>query len=263
MHAIRTTTAVAVAAAVAALTAGCGGSGHSAGPAAAGSPAAAGQSVTTPAPGSDNGVAGRSAEEILQQSVQALTDAHAVRAVGTVGGEGQAITMDLRLDTAGNCTGTLGQAGVGSFQVVKAGQELWVKPDQAFWQSHGGSALADAVGDRYLKTTSDDPDFGDIAGLCDLGALADQLGSTASDLAKGATSTVQGRPAIALTRGTDSGTATLYVATDGSPVPLRLEQSVGAVEFSEFGTPVPSATPGPDQSVDIDQLQPEAGPTTI
>ncbi|MFF0391050.1 hypothetical protein ACFYS8_20510 [Kitasatospora sp. NPDC004615] len=263
MHAIRTTTAMAgAAAAVAALTAGCG-SGHSTGPGAAGSPAAATATATAPAPGTDNGVAGRPADEILRQSVQALTDAHAVRAVGTVGGDGPAITIDLRLDTAGNCTGTLGQSGVGSFQVVKAGQQLWVKPDQAFWQSHGGAALADAVGDRYLKTTSDDPDFGDIAGLCDLGALADQLGSAASDLAKGATSTVQGRPAVALTRSTDSGTATLYVATSGPPVPLRLEQSVGAVDFSDFGTPVPSATPGPDQSMDIDQLQPEASPTTV
>ncbi|WP_152644871.1 hypothetical protein [Kitasatospora griseola] len=265
MHTTRTMTAVAgAAAAVAALTAGCGGSGGSTGPAAAASPAAATATAGTPAPGADNGVAGLPAAEILQRSARALRDARSVRAVGTIAGGGQPITMDLRLDTDGNCTGTLSQTDVGGFQVVKAGQQLWVKPDQAFWQSHGGSALADQVGDRYLKTTSDDPDFGEIGTLCDLGGLADQLGAATSDLTKGAATTVQGRPAVPLARSTDTGTATLYVAAQGPPVPLRLEQDVGAVDFEEFGTPVPSATPGPDQSLDIDRLQqPEATPTTV
>ncbi|MGW4383006.1 hypothetical protein [Kitasatospora sp. NPDC004531] len=259
MHTTRTMTAMAgAAAALVALTAGCGGSGRSTGPA-AGSPAAA----TAAATGADNGTAGLSAQEILQRTAQALKDARAVRAVGTVAGGGQPITMDLRLDLAGNCTGTLSQSDVGGFQVVKAGHQLWVKPDQAFWQSHGGPALADQVGDRYLRTTSDDPDFGEITGLCDLGALADQL-AAADDLTKGAATTVRGRPAVTLTRSTDTGTATLYVATDGPPVPLRLEQPAGAVDFSDFGTPVPSATPGPDQSMDIEDLQqPSAGPTSV
>ncbi|WP_143200458.1 hypothetical protein [Kitasatospora sp. CB01950] len=257
-------TAVAgAAAAVVALTAGCGGSGHPTGPGAAGTRAAGTTTAASSAPGPDNGAAAQQPAEILQRSAQALRDARSVRAVGTVAGGGAPITMDLRLDLDGNCTGTLSESDVGGLQVVKAGQQLWIKPDQAFWQNHGGSAMADAVGDRYLKTTSDDPDFGEVTGLCDLGSLADQLGA-ADDLTKGATSTVQGRPAVALSRTTDGGTTvTLYVATDGQPVPLRLEQEAGTVDFSEFGTPVPSATPGPDQSVDIDQIQPEASPTTV
>ncbi|MFJ5926699.1 hypothetical protein ACIQF6_29255 [Kitasatospora sp. NPDC092948] len=250
---------------VAALTAGCGGSGGSTGPSAAAGRAAATATTAAPGPGTDNGAAGQPAAQILQRSAQALRDARSARAVGTIAGGGQPITMDLRLDTAGNCTGTLSQSGVGGFQVVKAGQQLWVKPDQAFWQNQGGSAPAQ-LGDRYLKTTADDPDFGEIGSLCDLGALADQLGSATDDLTKGATTTIQGRPAVPLSRSTDTGTATLYVAADGQPVPLRLEQDVGAVDFSDFGTPVPSATPGPDQSLDIDQLQqqqPESSPTTV
>ncbi|MFD7731750.1 hypothetical protein ACFV6F_15340 [Kitasatospora phosalacinea] len=203
----------------------------------------------------DNGVAQLPADRVLQQAAQALKDAGAVRTVGAVSSQGARIDLDLRLDSAGHCTGTLGQSGVGSFQVVKAGPDLWVKPDQEFWATHGGEALSQLVGDRYLKTTSDNPDFAEIGELCDLDALADQLGTGKTGLAKGAPTTVQGRPALTLTADTGTGPGTLYVATTGSPVPLELTKSTGTVEFSDFGTPVPSATPGPEQSLDLDQLE--------
>ncbi|KDN86778.1 hypothetical protein KCH_14080 [Kitasatospora cheerisanensis KCTC 2395] len=244
------------AAAAAVLAAGCGGSGGSGGPAAAGSPAAA------TAAASDNGVAALPAAEILQRAVQALRDARSVRETGTVGGNGMTITVDLRLDGAGSCAGTLRQAGVGGFQVVKAGQELWVKPDHAFWENNGDPALAELVGDRYLKTTSDNPQFAEVVDLCDLGALANRLGSGGSDLAKGAATTVQGHRTIPVTGHSDTGSGTLYVAADGPAVPLRMERDTGGrVDLGDFGTPVPSATPGPDQSVDLDQLQPGASPS--
>ncbi|MFD8600296.1 hypothetical protein ACFV1L_35380, partial [Kitasatospora sp. NPDC059646] len=238
------------------LAAGCGGPGGSGGPSAAGSPAAAGAAA------SDNGVAALPAAEILQRAVQALKDARSVRETGTVAGDGLTVSVDLRLDVAGSCTGTLRQAGYGGFQVVKAGQELWVKPDHAFWENNGDPALAELVGDRYLKTTSDNPQFAEVVDFCDLGALANKLGSGGSDLTRGAATTVQGRSAITVTGHSDTGSGTLYVATGGPPVPLRMERDTGgAVDLGEFGTPVPAATPGPDQSVDLDQLQPGASPS--
>ncbi|MFJ5231587.1 hypothetical protein ACIQBJ_17055 [Kitasatospora sp. NPDC088391] len=276
MHGIRVTAATGTAL-LAVLAAGCGGSGGGSG---GSSPSAAGPGGTTAsatatgtapgtaagaASGTENGIGQSTAPEVLQRAVQALKDAGAVRAVGTVSGGGSQIGMDLRMDTAGNCTGTLSQSGTGSFQVVKSGQQLWVKPDLAFWQSHGGAAAAELVGDRYLKTTADNSDFAEIGDLCDLGALADQLGTGRTGLAKGAPTTVQGRPALPLTStsGTTSGTGTLYVASTGSPVPLRLEKATGTVDFSDFGTPVPSGTPGPAQSLDLDQLQSPAASSPV
>ncbi|WP_158715077.1 hypothetical protein [Kitasatospora phosalacinea] len=265
-------TAVTGAALAAALAVGCGSSGGpdgagsaagstAGGPAASGTGSAVSASAAAATRDGDNGVAQLPADEVLQRAAQALKDAGAVRTVGTVSSQGARIDLDLRLDTSGHCTGTLGQSGVGSFQVVKAGPDLWVKPDEEFWLSHGGEALSQLVGDRYLKTTSDNPDFAEIGELCDLGALADQLGTGRTGLAKGDPTTVQGRPALTLTAdsdsdsGTGTGPGTLYVATTGSPVPLKLAKSTGAVEFSDFGTPVPSATPGPEQSLDLDQLE--------
>ncbi|MFJ1754592.1 hypothetical protein [Kitasatospora sp. NPDC088134] len=263
MHGIRVTAAATGAALLAVLAAGCGSSGGSGGgssPAATGPASAA---STTAAAGADNGVGQLSAPEALQRAVRALKDAGAVRAVGTVSGGGSQISMDLRMDTVGSCTGTLTQSGTGSFQVVKSGQQLWVKPDLAFWQSHGGSAAAELVGDRYLKTTADNADFAEIGDLCNLGTLADQIGTGKTDLAKGAPTTVQGRPALTLTNSASTGTGTLYVASTGSPVPLRLEKATGTVDFSDFGTPVPTATPGPAQSLDLDQLQSPAASASV
>ncbi|GAA2092791.1 hypothetical protein GCM10009759_18750 [Kitasatospora saccharophila] len=263
MRAIRVATAVTGAAVAAALVAGCGsGSGGPGGAAGATGSAVTASAAAATAAG-DNGVAQLPADQVLQRAVQALKGAGAVRATGSVAGEGARIDMDLRMDTSGDCTGTLSQSGTGSFRVVKAGTDLWVKPDREFWQSHGGEAMAQLVGDRYLKTTSDDPDFGEIGSLCDLGALADSLGSAGGDLAKGAPTTVAGRPALTLTADSGTGTGTMYVATTGSPVPLKLEKATGAVEFADFGTPVPSATPGPDQSLDLDQLQSPAPTASV
>ncbi|WP_157845352.1 hypothetical protein [Kitasatospora phosalacinea] len=263
MHGIRVVTAVAGAAVAAVLAAGCGSGGTGAGGApASGTGSAVTASAAAATGAGDNGVAQLPADEVLRQAVQALKDAGSVRAAGSVTGEGARIDMDLRMDASGDCTGTLGQAGTGSFQVVKAGQDLWVKPDREFWQGHGGDAMAQLVGDRYLKTTADNPDFGEIASLCDLGALADSLGTGKTGLTKGTPTTVAGRPALTLTA--DSGSGTVYVATTGSPVPLKLEKATGTVEFGDFGTPVPSATPGPDQSLDLDQLQsPASSPTVV
>ncbi|MFJ4679879.1 MULTISPECIES: hypothetical protein [unclassified Kitasatospora] len=263
MHGVRLRTAAVGAAAAAALVAGCGsGSGGSGGPAASGTGSAVTATAAAASAPGDNGVAGLPADQALQRAVQGLRDAGAVRTAGTLSTQGARIRVDLRLNAAGDCTGTLGQLGVGSFEVVKAGPQLWVRPDQEFWQTHGGSAMSDRVGDRYLRTTSDNPDFAEITELCDLTALADRLGSAGSGVTRGEPATVQGRPALALSGG--SGTGTLYVATTGAPVPLELEQDTGKVEFSEFGTPVPSATPGPDQSLDLDQLEsPAASPSVV
>ncbi|MEV4558065.1 hypothetical protein AB0K51_13890 [Kitasatospora sp. NPDC049285] len=255
--------------AVAALVAGCGtgSDGWAKGPTPSHSSAAVSASAAAASQGAatagDNGVAQLPAADIVQRASQALRDAHAVRAAGTVEALGQTITLDLRLDTAGNCNGSLGLGGEGGFKLVKAGQQLWVKPDRVFWDAHGGAGIADLVGDRYLKTTVDDPDFGELGSLCDLGALADQLGSDTASLTTGAATTLRGLPAVPVSGSSDGEPGTLYVATAGAPVPLRLEKSAGAVDFTDFGTPVPSATPGPNETVDLNELTPGSSPSTV
>ncbi|WP_441247261.1 hypothetical protein [Kitasatospora sp. McL0602] len=276
MKSKQTALALLAAAVVASAAAGCGGSSGGTSRAAASGPAStsastaastaasASGSASASAAGSPNGVEGLAAKEIVSKSAQALKDAGAAKVTGQVTDGGQQTTLDLRMDTAANCSGTMGLAGQGSFQLVKQGTQLWIKPDQAFWQSHGGPATAQLVGDKYLRTTSDNPDFADVASLCDLKQIADQVVSGPSQVSIGSQTTVDGQQALAV-NGTDNDEkGTLYVALRGRPYPLRLEKtgnSPGKLDFKDFGTPVPTTTPSPDQSVDLDQLQKEVSAT--
>jgi len=255
-------------AAGAVLVAGCGGSGGGKDKP-TGTESGTAVSAAPAAGGSANGVENLPARQIVTRSVQALKDGHSARAVGALTSTGQRISLDLALDTDANCSGTMSLGPDGSFQLVKVGQDLWLKPDQTFWESHGGSAVAKLVGDKYLKTTADNTDFGDVTSLCDLGQLADSIGRNTGPLTTGPQTTVQGTPAVTVT-GTDQGEpGTLYVATQGRPYPLRIEKTSGSesggIDFRDFGTPVPTTTPSPDQTVDLDQLKREVGsaPSTL
>ncbi|MER5640549.1 hypothetical protein ABT095_26820 [Kitasatospora sp. NPDC002227] len=225
------------------LVAGCGSGGG-------------GSTAPTSAQPSGNGVESLGAKDIVARSVQTLKDGRSAHLTGQTSSDGQTVTMDLAMDTTGNCAGTVSQTDQGTFKLVKLGKQVWVKPDAAFWQTHGGPATAQLVGDKYLKTSSDNPDFAQLASVCDLNTLADSIGSV-DTVTTGGRTTVNGTDAVALngTKGADSGT--VYVAVTGKPYPLRIEKSGGKLDFKDFGTPVPTTTPSPDQSIDLDELNRE------
>ncbi|MCU7822740.1 hypothetical protein [Kitasatospora sp. DSM 101779] len=223
---------------------------------------AGGTAARSSAPASaqpENGVAALPGPEIVQRSVAALKEAGSVRITGRGSSQGQTVTFDLSADTAGNCAGTMGLSGQGTFRLVKLGTQLWVKPDEVFWRTHGGAATEDLVGDKYLKTTTDNTDFSEIGTVCDLDALGSALvEQTPGGLAVGRPVTVDGTPAVPVTGTADGATSTLTVATRGRPYPLRMERTggeeTGRVELKEFGTPVPTQTPAPSDTIDLDRL---------
>ncbi|GAA2747495.1 hypothetical protein GCM10010440_43460 [Kitasatospora cinereorecta] len=209
------------------------------------------------------------AQEIVRRSVQALKEGRTAHAVGALTSAGQRIALDLALDTDANCSGTMSLGTEGGFALVKVGKDLWIKPDQTFWDAHGAASVGKVAGDRYLKTTEDDADFGDVTSLCDLTQLADSIGQNAGAVTRGTQTVLGGIPAVTVTGVDEEGEpGTLFVSTQGRPYPLRMEKSSGSdsggIDFKDFGVPVPSATPGPDQSIDVDQLRQQtlpSGPT--
>ncbi|WP_354643517.1 hypothetical protein [Kitasatospora camelliae] len=234
--------------------AGCGADG-SAPPSGA---APVGTRSVPPAPSGANGVDRLEPREIVDRSVQALKDGYSARAAGWISDAEQEIAIDLVLDTDADCTGVLSLGEAGSLQLVKSGATLWVKPDALFWAARGTSDLARQVGDRYLRTTETDPDFADVAALCDLVQFADSIGREGGTLSRGDRETVGGTPAIAVESSGTEDPGRLYVATEGRPYPLRLEKTgaeLGRIDFTEFGVPVPTAVPSPEESVDLDQLR--------
>ncbi|MEV5148280.1 hypothetical protein AB0L14_28785 [Streptomyces sp. NPDC052727] len=178
-------------------------------------------------------------------------------------------SLELTLDRAGNCAGKLVMgADGGSVALVKRSDQVWMKPDTAFWKAQlpgrQGDAVAARLKNRYLHGSTKDTVLRGMSGTCDLTAFQKEAAESSphTTLAKGKETKVDGTKVIPLT-GTEHGgkKIALYVT---SATPHRLvratQQGAGIdqdLTFTGYDEPVPSATPAPAQSVDISELQRE------
>ncbi|MFF1921841.1 hypothetical protein ACFVW8_14855 [Streptomyces sp. NPDC058221] len=208
------------------------------------------------------------AQQIADRSRDALLGAHSMhlRTKGDLGRGRTPMSVDLTLDRDDNCTGSvdLGNSQ-GSVRIVKRGDEVWIKPDADFWKNQvpdGGQAFAAILNGRYMKASADDPRLLTLTKACDLDTfqklVSDNADNDHGTLNKAARTTLGKAPVVPLTRMRGETTLRLYVAATGKPYPLRLTvQGGGAdatVDFSAFDKPVPTSTPPPDDTFDINAL---------
>lgn len=208
------------------------------------------------------------AEEIAERSRDALLDVDSLHlsARGSTDGTGSEASVDLTLDREGNCAGGIDMGDDGSVEIVKRGDDVWLKPDAAFWDNHvpiGGSTFDAILDGRYMKASADDPRLLEVTEVCDLDTfrklITDNVGSADLDtLTKGAKTDVNGAPTVPVTRAEGDERVTAYVAAEGTPYPVRITvrgaDEEGTVSFSGFGRPVPTATPSAAESVDVTAL---------
>ncbi|MFJ9813877.1 hypothetical protein ACIRU3_01150 [Streptomyces sp. NPDC101151] len=180
--------------------------------------------------------------------------------------KGEVKSMDLSLDGDGNCVGTVWMgADGGRVQIVKQGDEVWMKADSAYWKAElpgrEGTAAAELFKDRYIHGTTHDSDLKDWADVCDLHALQKDLtdASVEESLTKGDETTVDGIPVIPLSGREDGEPFTVYVTTDSPHLLVEGTQKGDdtdlTVKLSDYGEPVPSATPSASESVDVSKLE--------
>ncbi|MFD7630088.1 hypothetical protein ACFV7Q_29385 [Streptomyces sp. NPDC059851] len=213
-----------------------------------------------------NGIEDEGAQVIVDRARAELAGARSVRMVAQVQDATGTTTLDLHLDVNGNCTGSVGlPKGGGSADVVKRGQDVWLKPDDAFLRSQvpgpaGDNAIA-LINDRWIHGNAGNALLRGLTQVCDLKDFQRTYASrpTSEKLTKGGTTSVNGQAAVTVT-GRDGGdTATYYVATEGEPRLLRVEGvesgQRGRADFSAYGEPVPAKTPPPEQSVNLSELQ--------
>ncbi|MEU6353968.1 hypothetical protein ABZ896_32330 [Streptomyces sp. NPDC047072] len=218
-----------------------------------------------------------SARELADQAKDNLLDARSVhlkltdRSASTRTSGTQPASMDLTLDRHGDCVGSMRMgADGGSVEIVKQGDEVWMKPDTAFWKAQvpggQGDAVAELFKDRYIHGSTRDALLKGMADTCDLTAFQKEIDSDSSDggaLTKGAQTTVDGTKVVPL-KGTEDGKrAVLYVTSDTPHRLVRATQKGGGtdvtLDFSGYGEPVPSKTPSAKDSVDVGKLQDELG----
>ncbi|MFF4826937.1 hypothetical protein ACFY20_28650 [Streptomyces sp. NPDC001312] len=216
-----------------------------------------------------NGIADKSPKEIRHQAYQALLSAKSVRMTlkdtGSAAQKGNRPSSgDLSFDQAG-CTGSVAMGTQGTFQIVRRGTEVWMKPDATFWKTtvpgREGTADAERFKNRYIHGTTNDASMKELADVCSIKVLQKPLGSVApfTDVKKGAETTFNGMKAIPLTGKVDGKAATYYVATQGKPYLIGGTQKGNGTDLtftlSDYDKPIPSATPSANESVEVSQME--------
>jgi len=181
----------------------------------------------------------------------------------------QPTSMELALDQDGNCVGSMemGARG-GSVEIVKQGDEVWMKPDADFWKAQvpggQGDAVAELFKNRYIHGSTSDAMLKGMADTCDLTSFQKEVAGDkngATTLTKGDETTVGGTKVIPL-KGTEDGKKeVLYVTSDSPHRLVKATQRGGGTDltltFTDYDEPVPTATPSTDESVDVGKLQEE------
>jgi len=208
----------------------------------------------------DSGLAGKSAEEIQDETVDAMRSAKSMtldfKQTGT-----QQIAAKMSLTKGGECTGSIGLDGANA-EVLRVDGMTYMKPDTKFWEQNAGSPeqaqlIAATVGDRWVEAGGGQDDF---ASFCDLDTLLKGLdedkGDKNDNTEKGDEGEVRGTPTITLITKDDGETTTVHIATEGEPYILKMEieggDEPGSAEFTEFNEKV--EVTAPTDAVNLNEL---------
>ncbi|MGW6275766.1 hypothetical protein [Streptomyces sp. NPDC055060] len=208
--------------------------------------------------------AGKSADQIAADAVQATQQADSMHMKGTVQqSAGSKMTVDLSVDNSKNCDGTIRADGT-SADVRNTKGTFYLRGDEKYWQNAlkgqaGGDKIVPKLADKWVKAPADDTT---TKSLCDKNALMASMDKDKSErkgMKKGSTATVDGAETIRLTKKTSGGeTLTLYVATEGKPYILRSTSTGGkdpnTATFSDYGKSVSPEAPAPGDTVDLKKL---------
>jgi hypothetical protein len=206
-------------------------------------------STTTAA---DNGVAAKTADEILSEATAAFRAASSVRLVGRLVDADQSLELDVRLGRDVS-QGSVTQKGA-RLEIIATGGNLYMRGKQ-FWVTNAPASIASQVGDRWARVpVSGLRDTLAFTNLVSLQAFADGGLKPSGTISKGERGTVDGRKAIAIKDGDGSS---LWVATTGPAHPLRIgpaaaTASTDSIAFRDYNAELSVTAPG--DSIDFTQV---------
>jgi hypothetical protein len=201
---------------------------------------------------SDNGVAAKSPDGIVNATSNAVSGVKSVHVSGSLVSGGSPITLDLTLLAGKGGGGQMAQNGL-SFKLIEAGQVVYINGSDAFWRHVGGSSAVQLFHGKWLRAPANGQ-FASIASLTNVQTLFNKLLSNHGTLAKGSTSTVAGQKAVAVIDTTRGGT--LYVATTGQPYPVEISKKGsqgGRIVFDRYNQS--ASLTAPANAIDISKLR--------
>lgn len=205
-----------------------------------------------------NGVGKLTPEKIQAKTRAAAVSAEAVRLSGTVVAGGSTYKLDMRLKDDGG-TGSVTAEGA-AFELLRIGEQLYLKADTAFWDPEGGEGDAAAAGKldgKYVKVPEGDPSYKRFSGFTDKDVLLDSLLTLHGTLKNDGRHEQSGVRTVRITGDQGSG-GTLDVSLEGKPYPLRLVRGgdAGTLTFSAWGEDFALNEPKKSETVDYGQQLP-------
>ncbi len=203
--------------------------------------------------GCGSGFADESAADIIKAASDDMSKLKSVHIAADIATGGENITLDLTLDTDGNCTGEVGVGG-GKAEVLSVDGDSWFKADETFYREQAGEQadqVLEVVGDNWVA----DPN-GQFSSFCDLDELLKEIGDpeNVEDAEKDGTEDVDGDEAVKIV-GTEEGSdTTAFVATDEPHYILKVAvtgDDEGEATFSEFDEEVDAEAPAEDEIVEL------------
>lgn len=191
--------------------------------------------------GGSSGESSKSARQIADDASRAASSATSLHVAGTASAQGQQVPVDVRIARSG-ATGT-GSFGGANVQIVRVGDNIYVRGAQRVLGSFLGPAAAKKIDDHWVQIPASMPQLQQFAALTDLKQIPAQLFTPSGNVSKAGTRTVNGKKAVALKGYGPDGSSTLLVAADGTPYPLQLVSSGGTLTFSDWNAPVSVQTP--------------------
>ncbi|MFE6173355.1 hypothetical protein [Streptomyces sp. NPDC056464] len=207
-----------------------------------------------------NGVGKLPAAEIQRKTRTAAESAEAVRLSGNVVTSGRTYTLDMRVKSEGAAGSVTAQGS--TFQLLRIGEQLFLKADAGFWSDAGGDGKADAaavdkLSGKYVKVPQGDPAYKKFSGFTDKDVLLDGLLTLHGALATDGHHEQAGTRTIRITGDKGAG-GTLDVSLEGTPYPLRLARAGGGgtLTFASWGDDFPLEKPSKGDTVDYGKQLP-------
>jgi len=206
-----------------------------------------------------NGVGRLPAAKIEDKARRAALAAGSVRLSGSVISKGRTYRLDMRLKDNGGL-GEVSAKGGPRFELLRVGEDLYLKADADFWVDQGQGdreptetdlSAARKLEGKYVKVPPGDPAYKQLSGFTDKDVLLDGLLALHGKRETGDRDEVEGVRTIEVRAAKGDG-GVLSVALIGKPYPLRLERGgdAGVVELTEWDKEFTLRAPAKEQVVD-------------